>query len=132
MDFRFENLEITLEKKFRNLLDEYMLGALIVRPAGVDSKYGLQIIMLDKLIDQNNPDTINIIVRQAADALSRKIAVLQAATSRILIVGPLQFSYVRGAYDANGVKLVEVVGECGSENNGTSVNITAKIKELGV
>ena len=123
MNFRFD--ELAIEGKFRDRLDEYMLGALTVRPKSVDSELGLSVIILDKLVEQDNPDIITIIVRQITEAMSLKIAKLQATSSRVLFVDPLQFNYVRSRFDANGNRL-----EGGGKTNATEVFVTAKIKEV--
>ncbi|KKL97931.1 hypothetical protein LCGC14_1829460 [marine sediment metagenome] len=124
MEFKFD--EFAVETKFRDRLDEYMPGVLLVRPARVDSELGIQVIMLDKLVEQNNPDAIAIVVRQATEVMSRKVAELQATTSRVLLVEPLQFKYVRGEYTSGGEKIVDGTGK----KNGTEVFITTKIEEL--
>ena len=123
MSFTFD--EVAVNKKFMNRLDEYMLGALTVRPESVDSELGLSVIVLDKLVEQDNPDIITIIVRQITEAMSLKIAKLQATSSRVLFVDPLQFKYVRGRFDGNGKRL-----EGSGEYNTTEVFVTAKIKEM--
>ncbi|KKK67961.1 hypothetical protein LCGC14_2948810, partial [marine sediment metagenome] len=89
------------------------------------SVLGLSVIVLDKLVAQDNPDIITIIVRQITEAMSLKIAKLQATSSRVLFVDPLQFKYVRGRFDSNGKRL-----EDPGEYNTTEVFVTAKIKEM--
>ncbi|KKL04217.1 hypothetical protein LCGC14_2618300 [marine sediment metagenome] len=126
MKFRFD--EVAIEGKFRDRLDEYMLGALTVRPKPVDSELGTRIIVLDKLAKQNNPDVIAMIVRQLTEALSLKIVELQATTSRVLLVYPLQFNYIRGRFNDNGEKLLE--GGFHFYTNGTEILVTAKIREV--
>ncbi len=122
--FKFD--ELAVEKKFRNRLDEYTLGVITVRPEGAASEYGTRVLLLDKLVAQDNPDAINIIVRQLTESLSRKIAVVQATTSRVLMIGPMQFEYGRGRFDNNGNRLDD-----GGEDNATEVLITVQIEELG-
>ncbi len=123
MNFRFD--ELAIEGKFRDRLDEYMLGALTVRPKSVDSELGLSVIILDKLVEQDNPDIITIIVRQITEAMSLTSAKVQATSSRVLFVDPLQFKYGRGRFDGNGKRL-----EGPGEYNTTEVFVTAKIKEM--
>ena len=122
MEFRFD--EVSVNKKFMIRLDEYMLGALTVRPESVDSELGLSVIVLDKLAEQDNPDVITIIVRQIIEAMSLKIAKLQATSSRALLVNPLQFTYTRGNFDSNGKRL-----EGSGKYNATEVFVTVKIEE---
>ncbi|KKN00885.1 hypothetical protein LCGC14_1133360 [marine sediment metagenome] len=123
MEFKFD--EFAVETKFRDRLDEYMLGARTVRPNSVGPELGSKIIMLDKLVKQDNPDVIKIIIRQLVEALSIKLAMLQATTSRVLLVDPLQFEYVRGRFDSNGKRL-----EGPGKKNATEVFVTTKIEEL--
>ena len=124
MEFKFD--EFAVETKFRDRLDEYMLGARTVRPNSVGPELGSKIIMLDKLVKQDNEAVLNIIIRQITDAMAIKLAVLQATTSRVLLVDPLEFKYVRGRFDGNGKKILEGSGW----KNGTEVLVTVKIKEL--
>ena len=124
MKFKFDESEVN--KRFGARLDEYMLGALTVRPASVGPDLGMKIIVLDKLVAQNNEDVLNIIIRQMTEAMSIKLAAVQATTSRVLFVEPLQFKYVRGRFDGNGKRL-----KGSGKKNATEVIVTVKIKELG-
>ena len=124
MKFRFDEAEVN--ERFISRLDEYMLGARTVRPDSVGPELGLNVIVLDKMVEQDNEAVINIVIRQITEALAIKLAVLQATTSRVLFVEPLQFKYVRGRFDGNGKRL-----EGPGKKNATEVFVTVKIKELG-
>ena len=123
MRFRFDESEVN--ERFISRLDEYMLGALTVRPDSVGPELGTKVIMLDKLVKQDNEAVLSIVIRQITDAMAIKLAILQASTSHVLFVNPLQFDYVRGRYDSNGKKL-----DGPGKDNATVVLVTVKIEEL--
>ena len=103
--FRFD--ENAVEKKFRDRLDEYMLGALLVRPKRskktVDPM-GMKVIVLDEFVAQNNEDCINIIIQQMVEVMAVGVAKLYGSTSCVFIPSPLEFTYVEGEFEiAEGV-----------------------------
>ena len=118
MEFRFD--ELTVNKKFFDRLEEYMLGARLVRPAMLGNKFGMTVIVLDKLVGQKNGDVINILVRQMTEAMAMGIAKLQAANSRALFVHPMEFEYTRGEFDDGNGGLAP----------GTEVKIMTKVEEV--
>ena len=104
--FRFD--EDAVEKKFRNRLDEYMLGVMLMRPKHskktVGPKLGMKVVMTDKLVAQNNEDCINLVVRQMVETMAIGVAKLYGSTSCVFIPYPLEFTYVEGEFEiAEGV-----------------------------
>ncbi|KKM60084.1 hypothetical protein LCGC14_1545390 [marine sediment metagenome] len=99
--FRFD--ENAVEKKFRDRLDEYMLGVMLMRPKyskkTVGPQMGMKVIMLDKLVAQKNKEVIDIVVRQVTEAMAQGIAKLYGSTSCVFVPSPLEFAYERVMFE---------------------------------
>ena len=117
--FRFD--EPAVEEQFRDRFDELLPGAMLMRPKRskktLPPKMGLKVLVLDKL--EQNKDALKIIMRQITDAMASGVAKLYGSTSRVFIVGLLEFEYTKGEFDVGGEK----------KEPGTEVKVTASVEE---
>ncbi|KKL61617.1 hypothetical protein LCGC14_2193520, partial [marine sediment metagenome] len=95
--------EDTIEKKFRDRLNEYMPGVMLMRPKrskkSLPDQIGMKVIVVDKLVAQKSKDAIDIVVRQATEAMALGVAKLYGSTSRAFVPSLLEFDYNRGMFE---------------------------------
>ena len=101
MKFRFD--EDAIEEKFRDRMDEYMPGVMLMRPKRskktLSDQMGMKVIMPDTLVAQKNKEAINIVVHQVTEAMAQGIAKLYGSTSCVFVPSPLEFAYERGMFE---------------------------------
>ncbi len=122
MRFRFD--ELIVEKQFRDRLDEFLLGIILIRPkrlkkASINGeKIGMKILVTDKLAGQNNEDAIKLVINSITDTIARGIAKVIGTTNVSFFASPLTFEYIEGEFDVDGVMM-----------KGTEVVVTSSLEE---
>ncbi len=105
MTFKFD--ELNIERQFREKLDEFLPGVLLMRPNRSkkieNHEVANRTIVTDKLISQNNKDAFKMVMRQIAYTMATGVAKAIGNTSTSFVPLPLKFEYEEGEFEDNGI-----------------------------
>jgi len=104
MTFKFD--ELNIERQFREKLDEFLPGVLLMRPNRSkkieNHEVANRTIVTDKLIIQNNKDALKMIMRQIAHFMAIGVAKSIGSTHVSFIPRSMKFEYEEGEFEHNG------------------------------
>ncbi len=105
MTFKFD--ELNIERQFREQLDEFLPGVLLMRPKRSkkieDHEIASRTIVTDKLIKQDNKDAMKMVMRQVAHVMAIGVAKEIGSTSISFTPSPMKFEYEEGEFEDNGI-----------------------------